>query len=260
MFRIVDRSGAAIAASAAVVCLATLSWVVAGGSAARGDRQPGGYSVVGGADPSGSASTGPASSAGPVALGPDASAAASIGGADPYAPQSGGYGPLLPTMQATGQVTPGPTAPEGSVAGSATPGSVSSSPVAAASSAQPTPHASPSGSADPTPPARGPVGWSPEQLTVGPPQNAPGDQAWCEEVTVTFTNGGAAPVTSGQATLLTEVVDDSDQVADSYDTTVDVPVPIAPGADATDTYDVCLSPWQVPSGTHLETTEVTLVA
>jgi hypothetical protein len=266
MFRIVDRSGAAIAASAAVVCLATLSWVVASGSTARGDRHPGGYSVVGGADPSDSTSASrgaSASAVGPAALAPDVSATAPVsGGADPSSPVADALVPVPPaanpadgrSRSATGMPTPPAAAstkkrfPSGSPSPAVTgivgpPGRPDVSPAPA----------------DPTP-SPDPRRWSPDPLTAGPPQDTPGGQPWCEDVTVTYTNSGTRQVTSGQATLVSQVTDAFGYVWGSYRTPVALPLPIAPGTAATSSYDLCLAPWQVPPGTHLETTAVELVA
>lgn len=248
MFRIVDRGGAVVAASAAVVCLATLSWVVAGGNAAR-DRHPGGYVVVGGADPSGSASSSAIPSNGTVTLVPgDQSADASATAADAE------YG-AVPTTRASGHA--------GVHGARGHHGDASPSPAGASPSGSRSPSAHPSTVTSASPdasPSLGGLPLRPGPLTVSAPSDAADGHNWCEDVTVTFGNSGSAPVTSGRATFRTAVVGPLGFVWGVYPTTVDAPLPLAAGARVTTTYDLCLSPWQVPPGLRMKTTGVTLVA
>ncbi len=255
MFRIVDRGGVVVAASAAVVCLATLSWVVAGANATRDARRPGGYVVVGGADPSGSASGRPSPPSRTATLASGDPAAAATGASSDASGMVPDYGPMVPSARPSGRlvvpVRPGQHSASASVSASPSP----------SGSRKPSPTPTPTTPAQPVPPPpfrRAPV--TPDTLTVSAPTDSRGEHSWCEYVTVTYTNAGATPVTSGDAVFSTRVTDPMGFDWGNYSDSVPVPVPIAPAAAVTRTYEVCLAPWRVPPGLRMETTGVTLVA
>ncbi|MEV4439059.1 hypothetical protein AB0K09_08575 [Streptomyces sp. NPDC049577] len=103
------------------------------------------------------------------------------------------------------------------------------------------------GSGKATPPG------SPAALTVGAPRRAPAGDRWCENVTVSFTNTGGRPVTGGLVVLGTHIVDLFGTDWATLPSVQPLPAPIDAGRTAEKTWTVCVDPWRVPLGTHIET-------
>ncbi len=261
-----------MAASAAVVCLATLTWVVAGGGAPGGDRPPGGYVVVGGSDPSGSASAEAGPSNGRVTLAPAPSSSRTGDSTDsagmapaPYRPAGGATARGGPPAGSGRRARPPRPRPSVSTSASASdrPSVSASVPASARPSARATASPSPSVTAvSPTSRLLAPVPApdGPPALTVSAPVDAPGARPWCQEVTVTYRNAGPAAVDQGRTVFTTRVVDVFGLAWGAYRSTFALPAPIPPGGAVTRTYTVCLAPWQVPPGLRMRTADVTLVA
>ncbi|AEW95333.1 MULTISPECIES: hypothetical protein [Streptomycetaceae] len=111
----------------------------------------------------------------------------------------------------------------------------------------------------PGPPDSGqPPSARPARLTMDDPVRAPGDQRWCDEVTVVFTDTGDLPVTSGTVTFATHVIGLLGTDWATVTTTRPVPVPIAGGRSVRRAYQVCVDAWRVPLGMHVETRSVRL--
>ncbi|MQY35714.1 hypothetical protein SRB17_37030 [Streptomyces sp. RB17] len=230
------RRGAVTAASAAVV-------VLGGVLAACGAHGPGGgYVAVG----SGQRVPGSVTPTGSVTLVPlDGGKNTSGGGrtSPGDAAASGGTSasgsPDAPERTATGPggdgspATPGPTGTGGRTTPPAT---------------SPAPAPSPGRSKAPTP----------ADLSWGDPTTEPADQRWCQKVTVGFENSGGTAVRSGSVTFGTHVIGALGIDWGTVDSTVDLPVPIAPGAHEDHTWTVCVDAWRVPLGMHIETRDVSV--
>ncbi|MCQ4084482.1 hypothetical protein NGB36_28880 [Streptomyces sp. RB6PN25] len=233
LVRTVTRRGA-LAASAGVLCLAALAWWVAAPDVGGGGG--GGYLAAGPAGP----------------------------------PQGAGH-----VVPPTAKVTMVPLPQGGSSASPASPASSASSSDgsgATGSAPGPTPGASvPPGSLPPDPPGAGvsrtaPAtapsspgsGGRPAHLTMSAPQDAATDVPWCQNVTVTFTNTGEVPATSGTVTFATHIIGLLGIDWGTVDTAEKVPVPIAGGVRVTRTWQICLDSWRVPLGTRLDTESAAL--
>lgn len=90
------------------------------------------------------------------------------------------------------------------------------------------------------------------------PQDAATDVPWCQNVTVTFTNTGEVPATSGTVTFATHIIGLLGIDWGTVDTAEKVPVPIAGGVRVTRTWQICLDSWRVPLGTRLDTESAAL--
>ncbi|MFF3918825.1 hypothetical protein ACFYZB_36275 [Streptomyces sp. NPDC001852] len=231
------RRGAVTAASAAVV---VLGGVLVACAAANGPG--GGYVAVG------SGQHGPTAAAptGSVTLVPLEGARSSSGGSSPgKAAQPESTGPSGTPEQTT-------TAP----GGDASPG-IPSSPAGEGGSGGPagrtTPPAAPSG-----PAPSGSTTSTPAELSWGTPATEPTDQRWCQKVTVGFRNSGGTAVRSGTVTFGTHIIGALGIDWGTVDSTVDLPVPIGPGAHEDHTWTVCVDAWRVPLGMHTETRDVSV--
>lgn len=243
---------------AATTCTAlVLVALAAGGCAGDGGT---GHVAIGGVGPSPdrTSGSGDAPPDGGVVLVP-------LDGSPPQAPPGTPSPPGSPTggppSAAHGPVPPGP----GHSATSApplasTPGSPPPGP------SKPTGHTGPTGSPPGTPGRPGtPTGGSgpttppaPAHLVVSAPLRTADADRWCEKVTVTFTNTGGRPVTSGTVTFGTHIIGGLGIDWATVDTAKPVPVPLAGGASRTASWDLCVDAWRVPLGMHIETRDVTL--
>ncbi|MEU9474206.1 hypothetical protein [Streptomyces sp. NPDC048191] len=231
------RRGAVTAASAAVV-------VLGGIVAACGSHGPdGGYAAVGpagGPDGQGAAAT-PTGSVSLVPL----DGARSGGGTPSGSPQEPG--------SAAG--APGSARPSGS-SGTGGPEQTAPSPGTPGPSGRTTPAPPAPDPSTPTPGHSTPP--TPAALSWGRPATEATDQRWCQKVTVAFHNSGGTAVRSGSVTFGTHVIGSLGIDWATVDSTVDLPVPIAPGARRRPTWTVCVDAWRVPLGMHIETRDVSV--
>ncbi|MEV6051688.1 hypothetical protein [Streptomyces sp. NPDC052107] len=163
------------------------------------------------------------------------------GGAATSGDTSGSGSPDTPERTATdasGDSSPATPVPTGTDSGTTPP----------ATSPVPAPSPTPSSSKRPTP----------ADLTWGDPTTKPTDQRWCQKVTVGFENSGGAAVRAGSVTFGTHVIGALGIDWGTVDSTVDLPVPIAPGAHEDHTWTVCVDAWRVPLGMHIETRDVSV--
>ncbi|AOR33380.1 hypothetical protein BFF78_21950 [Streptomyces fodineus] len=77
-------------------------------------------------------------------------------------------------------------------------------------------------------------------------------------MTVGFLNSGGTAVRSGSVTFGTHVIGALGIDWGTVDSTVDLPVPIAPGARGRPTWTVCVDAWRVPLGMHIEARDVSV--
>ncbi|WP_208033099.1 hypothetical protein [Streptomyces cyanogenus] len=232
------RRGAVTAASAAVVCLGGVLAACGGGP---GD----GYTAVG------------AGAGGPTAVRPSGSVT------------------LVPLDGATPRATSSPGPPEspsgsagaGGTGSTPTPRTTRSTPTAPGRTANPgTPDPAGSRSGRTTPPAAspGPAESSttppatPADLSWGAPATEDTDRRWCQQVTVAFRNAGGTAVRSGSVTFGTHITGALGVDWGTVDSTVELPVPLAPGARRSPTWTVCVDAWRVPLGMHIETRDVSV--
>src|SRR5947209_330644 len=178
MVRIAGRRGAALAVSAAVLCLATLVWVTVFGGTGGGGGS--GYVAVG---PGGATRDArhPVPPDGKVTLVPlpDGSSAASPPGTQAVQGGSGAGAPSSPGGSPHGGPSGTRTGEPGAPGSPASPGS-----------GPPGTPGSP-GSGTPQPPPRNRAA----HLTVSALQRSAAEQRWCDNVTLTFTNSGDLPAT-----------------------------------------------------------------
>jgi hypothetical protein len=73
-----------------------------------------------------------------------------------------------------------------------------------------------------------------------------------------FHNTGGTAVRSGKVTFGTHVIGLLGIDWATVESTVDLPVPLRPGADKTHTWTVCVDDWRVPLGMHIETRDVSV--
>ncbi|MEU1307325.1 hypothetical protein ABZ419_00225 [Streptomyces cinnamoneus] len=90
------------------------------------------------------------------------------------------------------------------------------------------------------------------------PRRAPGQDRWCEQVALTFTNTGGTPVTGGTVSLGTHIIGVFGTDWATVTSTHPLPAPIAPGQSADGTWTVCVDAWRVPLGMRIETRDVTV--
>ncbi|MEV6290287.1 hypothetical protein AB0M41_07610 [Streptomyces sp. NPDC051896] len=236
------RRGAVTAASAAVVVLGGVL------AACGGDGPGGGYVAVG----SGQRGPGSVTPTGSVTLVPldggrstsgKRSGRNSPGGAPASGDTAASGSPDTPERTATGPggdsspATPGPTGTDSRT----TPPATSPAPA-------PRPTSGNGNGKTPTP----------ADLTWGDPTTRPADRRWCQEVTVGFGNSGGTAVRAGSVTFGTHVIGALGVDWGTVDSTVDLPVPIAPGAHEDHTWTVCADAWRVPLGMHIETRDVSV--
>lgn len=104
----------------------------------------------------------------------------------------------------------------------------------------------------------GPSGPSgPAKLSVGEPRRKPADDRWCEKVTVTFRNTGGSPVRSGTVTFETHVIGALGVDWATIESTEKLPA-LDAGQRLEKTWPVCVDPWRVPLGMHIETRDVSV--
>ncbi|MGW1808513.1 hypothetical protein [Streptomyces sp. NPDC002078] len=232
------RRGAVTAASAVVV-------VLGGVLAACGGHGPGGGYVAVGSGQRGPGSVGPTGSVTLVPLDTGGGTSGSRRNSPGAAATSGSTGtsgsPDAPEQASTAPggdgspATPGPTGTDSRTTPPAT-------------SPGPTPGPT-RGQGEPPTPA---------DLSWGTPTTGATDQRWCQRVTVGFHNSGGTAVRSGSVTFGTHVIGALGIDWGTVDSTVGLPVPIAPGAHEDHTWTVCVDAWRVPLGMHIETRDVSV--
>lgn len=117
---------------------------------------------------------------------------------------------------------------------------------------------SPSGSPSAPGGSSGPSGPSgPAKLSVGEPERKPAADRWCEKVTVSFRNTGGAPVRSGTVTFETHVIGALGVDWATIESTEKLPA-LDAGQQLEKTWPVCVDPWRVPLGMHIETQDVSV--
>ncbi|HET6856932.1 MAG TPA: hypothetical protein VFH94_07540 [Streptomyces sp.] len=277
------RRGAALGASAAVLCLGGVL------AACGGDSGDDGYAAVGAAGPTPERAPGkavppdgeveltplddeardegggghPAKRGGSSAdgTGKGAAGAAGSGGSGGKAADGGGPGstgkPGAPGGGGSTADTPGRTGSGGSggTPGSpATPGSPGTGSPGTGSPGTGSPGTGPGSPPTTTPPPPPPA---PAALKVGAPARAGADKRWCEKVTVQFRNTGGSPVRSGTVTFATHIIGALGVDWGTRYSTQPLPGPIAAGAAVNKTYTVCVDAWRVPLGMRVETQDVT---
>ncbi|KOG60655.1 hypothetical protein ABZT16_00480 [Streptomyces flaveolus] len=77
-------------------------------------------------------------------------------------------------------------------------------------------------------------------------------------MTVAFHNSGGTAVRSGSVTFGTHVTGALGTDWGTVESTVELPVPIAPGARRRPTWAVCVDAWHAPIGMHIETRDVSV--
>ncbi|MEV5147600.1 hypothetical protein AB0L14_25170 [Streptomyces sp. NPDC052727] len=235
------RRGAVTAASAALVCLGGVLAACAGGGPG------GGYTAVG------------AGRGGPTAVAPSGSVilvpldgekgrggregaprgTGSAAHTEGSAPSGGPHSATpVPAPTPTGEDTPGTSRPRGGPDGRTTP-----------PAASPSPDPAPSRT---TPPA------TPADLSWSAPATEDTDKRWCQKVTVVFRNSGGTAVRSGSVTFGTHIIGALGIDWGTVESTVELPVPVAPGARRSPTWTVCVDEWRVPLGMHIETRDVSV--
>ncbi|WP_059249931.1 MULTISPECIES: hypothetical protein [Streptomyces] len=233
------RRGVLAAASAAVVCLGGVL------AACAGAGPGGGYTAVG-AGPAGPTAVTPS---GPVLLVPldgdkerggpgDAPRGSGPARRTGTPPPSGEPRSTPPAPAPAGKGTPGTARPGGGPDGRTTPPAASPAPA-------PVPSRT-------TPPA------TPADLSWGGPVTEDADRRWCQKVTVTFHNSGGTAVRSGSVTFGTHIIGALGVDWGTVESTVELPVPGAPGAQWSPTWTVCVDAWRVPLGMHIETRDVSV--
>ncbi|MER6671982.1 hypothetical protein [Streptomyces sp. NPDC000983] len=99
---------------------------------------------------------------------------------------------------------------------------------------------------------------APAALVWAEPERAAAEQRWCEEVTLAFHNSGGTPVRSGTVTFGTHVIGALGVDWATVESDVGLPAPIGAGARTERTWTVCVEPWRVPLGMHVETRDVSV--
>ncbi|MFF8997884.1 hypothetical protein ACF1GW_16070 [Streptomyces achromogenes] len=77
-------------------------------------------------------------------------------------------------------------------------------------------------------------------------------------MTVAFHNSGCTAVRSGSVTFGTHVIGALGVDWGTVESTVPLPVPLAPGARKSPVWTVCLDAWRVPLGMVIETRDVSV--
>ncbi|MEU2435241.1 hypothetical protein ABZ595_03415 [Streptomyces rubradiris] len=245
------RRGAVTAASAAVVVLGAVVAACGGGGPG------GGYTAVG-AGRGGPTAVAPTE---PVTLVPldGPAAGGASGGEAPHASGPGARTQVPPDRASAG--TPAPrgrasthgTAPGAPGASGGQDGRTTAPPPPAAS---PPPAATPSPADPPGSPVPGPT--TPAALSWGEPVTEGTGRRWCQEVTVAFHNSGGTAVRSGSVTFGTHIIGALGVDWGTVESTVPLPVPLAPGARKSPVWTVCVDAWRVPLGMRVETREVSV--
>ncbi|MFE2204145.1 hypothetical protein [Streptomyces rubiginosohelvolus] len=274
------RRGAAIAASAAALCLGT--GLLTGCGSGPGD----GYAAVGAAAGSSKPPSDGAPS-GDVTLTPLDANGSGSGGAEDRGRDGGGTSPSGGTSPGTG-TSPGAGspgdgrsgdaqdgsggartgAPDGRQAAGSSGGSGSTPAQPAAPSAPPKPGGGDAG--NPSPPGPGSPGTpsspkppappaTPAALTLSAPQRAAADKRWCEKVTVEFRNTGGSPARSGAVTFATHIIGALGVDWATITSSQPLPAPIDARSTRSKTYTVCVESWRVPLGMRVETQDVSAV-
>ncbi|MBL1107828.1 hypothetical protein JK361_25100 [Streptomyces sp. 5-8] len=253
------RRGAVTAASAAVVCLG-------GMLAACGGDGSGGYTAVG------------AGRGGPTAAAPTGQVrlvpldGAATGGTPGDATRATGS----PTAPADAAAPAEATSPAGTTGPPASrgPGHYSGAPEPDTRDT-PSPHPKdpapgspePGGGKDgrttPPPASPGPAPGrttpaTPAALSWDDPATEDTGRRWCQKVTVGFRNSGGTAVRSGDVTFGTHIIGGLGIDWGTVESTVELPVPLAPGARRSPTWTVCVDAWRVPLGMHIETRDVSV--
>ncbi|MWA12196.1 hypothetical protein [Streptomyces sp. BA2] len=112
-------------------------------------------------------------------------------------------------------------------------------------------------SAPPTTPSSSAPPSGPAKLSVSAPERKPADDRWCEKVTVTFRNTGESPVRSGTVTFATHVIGALGVDWATIKSTEKLPA-LDAGQRLEKTWPVCVDPWRVPLGMHIETRDVSV--
>ncbi|MFB6823060.1 hypothetical protein ACFCXA_15920 [Streptomyces virginiae] len=107
------------------------------------------------------------------------------------------------------------------------------------------------GTTPPAPPS------TPARLTLSTPVRSAAADRWCERVTVTFTNTGTTAARAGTVSFATHIIGALGIDWATITTNQPLPAPLAGGASTTRTYTVCVEPWRVPLGMHVDTRKVT---
>ncbi|MER6733578.1 hypothetical protein [Streptomyces puniciscabiei] len=212
---------------------------------------PGGGYVAVGSGQRGPGSVTPTGSVTLVPLDGARSSGRSGGNSPEDAASPGGPGPSDTPEQTTTAPggSPGTPAPAGGArSGGGGDGGSGDGPGGRTTPPAASPSPAPSGSTTPTP----------ADLSWGAPTTKPADQRWCQKVTVGFRNSGGTAVRSGSVTFGTHVIGALGIDWGTVDSTVDLPVPIAPGAHEDHTWTVCVDAWRVPLGMHIETRDVSV--
>ncbi|WEO96546.1 hypothetical protein A6P39_022315 [Streptomyces sp. FXJ1.172] len=223
--------------------------------AACGGHGPGGgYVAVGAVGGPQKGSTAAVTPTGAVSLVPlDNSPAGPPGSRQPNTSSGAGTGTGPEQTAPPSSGTPGPL--DGTSSPSdGTPGP--SGPTAGAPSTPASPTPTPAPAPAPAPAPGTTVG--PAKLSWGEPATKDTDQRWCQQVTVAFRNTGGTAVRSGSVTFGTHVIGALGIDWATIRSTVDLPVPIAPGARAKPAWTVCVDAWRVPLGMHIETRDVSV--
>ncbi|MCE0447760.1 hypothetical protein LT493_38645 [Streptomyces tricolor] len=155
-----------------------------------------------------------------------------------HRPPSGEPRSTPPAPAPAGKGTPGTARPGGGPDGRTTPPAASPAPA-------PVPSRT-------TPPA------TPADLSWGGPVTEDADRRWCQKVTVAFHNSGGTAVRSGSVTFGTHIIGALGVDWGTVESTVELPVPVAPGAHRSPTWTVCVDAWRVPLGMHIETRDVSV--
>ncbi|WP_367043593.1 hypothetical protein [Streptomyces sp. Je 1-332] len=97
----------------------------------------------------------------------------------------------------------------------------------------------------------------PAKLSVSAPERKPADDRWCEKVTVTFRNTGGSPVRSGTVTFGTHVIGALGVDWATLESAEKLPA-LDAGQQLKKTWPICVDPWRVPLGMHVETRDVSV--
>ncbi|WP_155060035.1 hypothetical protein [Streptomyces blattellae] len=260
------RRGAAIGASAAVVCLGGM--LAACGAQGGGD----GYVATGSAPQASGEAVRPTGDVSLVPLDPETQAPLSEGPAD--SPGAGGSSsgpsvregpsgadspdpaPSTGTEAATGAETGAETEAGTGVETAAGTGVETAAGTGAEGAESPrTPATSPPPSSGGSSPTASPA---PAALTWSEPEREPTDERWCEKVTVDFHNSGGTAVRSGTVTFETHIIGLLGIDWGTVESTEELPVPVRAGARKEQSWTVCVDEWRVPLGMHIETRDVSV--
>lgn len=178
------------------------------------------------------------------------------GGSEPSEPGSGDPSGKSPGSKAGSDAPDAPESGESSTDG-AKPGRTEGS-SGGGSAGRPEGGASGTPSAPSEGASSGPSGPSgPAKLSVGEPRRKSADDRWCEKVTVTFRNTGGSPVRSGTVTFGTHVIGALGVDWATIESTRKLPA-LDAGQRLEKTWPVCVDPWRVPLGMHIETRDVSV--